>query len=380
MPLVSCVVGANCSFTFLWQDYILTYRNMNSFKKIIFLFFEKVFFHSCGINILNKSFGNRIISYPLEAKKLHNFPSPYFSRALISDNQVSCLVCPVFVTGRFRSGSTLLWNIFRQIDGVTSYYEPLNERKWFDSDNRGGKLDSTHVNVKSDYWHEYDGLNDRLKHLYQDRWIERDLYMDEGSSDWDLHRYIAEMVKGASGKPILQFNRVDFRLPWLKRIFPQSKFIHIFRHPRDQWISTLMDPVCFGPDSGDLVAFGKADKFYLRMWVRDLQYWFPFLKDWGRHPYYHFYFLWKLSFLFGKSYCQYSIKFEELVVQPRAVLEPLFADLEIHDPDWDKILSIIAAPKMDKWRNYAPENWFLDIEAECEEEMQLFFGWGSNDA
>src|SRR5437868_4059285 len=39
---------------------------------------------------------------------------------------------PIFITGRFRSGSTLLWNIFRHTPGCTSYYEPLNERRWFD--------------------------------------------------------------------------------------------------------------------------------------------------------------------------------------------------------------------------------------------------------
>jgi hypothetical protein len=38
----------------------------------------------------------------------------------------------VFITGRFRSGSTLLWNIFRNIEGFNAYYEPFNERRWFD--------------------------------------------------------------------------------------------------------------------------------------------------------------------------------------------------------------------------------------------------------
>src|SRR5437763_16548303 len=44
---------------------------------------------------------------------------------------------PIFITGRFRSGSTLLWNIFRHIPGCTAYYEPLNERMWFDRKARG---------------------------------------------------------------------------------------------------------------------------------------------------------------------------------------------------------------------------------------------------
>lgn len=352
---------------------------MNYFKRTILFFTKKIFLSNDGINILNKSLGNRIVSYPEEAKNIRNISTPYTHGTFFTRNyQKICFNKPIFLTGRFRCGSTLLWNIFRQLDGVTSYYEPLNERKWFDPNARGERLDSTHVNVENDYWSEYEGLCSKLVDLYQDKWIERDLYMSENSSDWDLHRYIVEMLNGASGKPVLQFNRIDFRLPWLKRIFPQADLIHIFRHPRDQWISTLMDPNCFGPNSGNLMTFKKADKFYLRMWVQDLQNWFPFLKDWGRHPYYHFYFLWKLSYLFGKSYCHHSLKFEDLVTQPRTVLEPLFTDLEIHAPNWGKILSIITAPKMGKWKEYAPESWFESIESECEEEMQLFFGWGND--
>ena len=39
---------------------------------------------------------------------------------------------PIIITGRFRSGSTLLWNIFRDLPECTAYYEPFNERRWFD--------------------------------------------------------------------------------------------------------------------------------------------------------------------------------------------------------------------------------------------------------
>ena len=67
----------------------------------------------------------------------------------------------VFITARFRTGSTLLWNIFRHIDGCVSYYEPLNERRWFDSRARGNRIDSTHRGV-DDYWREYEGLEDAM--------------------------------------------------------------------------------------------------------------------------------------------------------------------------------------------------------------------------
>src|SRR5688572_7553199 len=64
---------------------------------------------------------------------------------------------PVFITARFRSGSTLLWNLFRNVPGCTAFYEPLNERRWFDPAARGDRIDKTHLGV-SDYWREYEGL------------------------------------------------------------------------------------------------------------------------------------------------------------------------------------------------------------------------------
>ena len=81
----------------------------------------------------------------------------------------------VFVTGRFRSGSTLLWNIFRSMGPATSYYEPFNERRWFDKLSRGTRVDSTHRGV-SDYWAEYEGL-EILSKYYAEAWThQRPLY------------------------------------------------------------------------------------------------------------------------------------------------------------------------------------------------------------
>lgn len=342
-------------------------------KTMAFDFFDRLLNSPQCSDIAKNSLVGCLRSKP-ELEDLSNDFSPYSELGGFTQRNYSQKK-PIFITGRFRSGSTLLWNIFRHIEGITSYYEPLNERRWFDPSVRGDKVDPTHVNVDTDYWREYEGLRSQLGHLYSVKWIDRDLYMDDKSSNWDLQRYLDALIRAAPDKAVLQFNRADFRLAWLKYNFPKAKFVHIYRHPRDQWISTLMDSACFGPDSGDLSAFQNADKFYLRMWVRDLQHWFPFLKDWSRHPYYHFYFLWKLSFLFGQNYCQHSIKFENLVTKPRSVLEPLFSDLDIEEPPWDRILSVISTPKMGKWNEYASESWFQKIEYECEQEMQLFFGW-----
>jgi hypothetical protein len=43
----------------------------------------------------------------------------------------------VIISACFRSGSTLLWNLFRAMEGCTAYYKPFNERRWFDPAARG---------------------------------------------------------------------------------------------------------------------------------------------------------------------------------------------------------------------------------------------------
>src|SRR5688572_10206678 len=148
----------------------------------------------------------------------------------------------VFITGRFRSGTTFLWNVFRTIPGITAYYEPFNERRWFDPATRGTRVDGSHRNV-ADYWKEYEGLEE-LAQYYRIEWTDTNLYMDEHMPDPGMRKYMERMIELAPSRPVLQFNRVDFRLPWLRRQFPEARLIHIFRHPRDQWCSTLMGDKC----------------------------------------------------------------------------------------------------------------------------------------
>ena len=101
------------------------------------------------------------------------------------------------------------------------------------------------------------------------------------STTWNppMERYIEILVEAAKGRPVLQFNRADLRLPWLKARFPGARILHIFRHPRDQWCSSLMDIRRF-PKEMKLCDFAPFDRFYLLSWGRDLRRYFPFL-DYG---------------------------------------------------------------------------------------------------
>ena len=67
------------------------------------------------------------------------------------------------------------------MNGFTAYYEPHNERQWFDPAKRGDRIDPTHKHV-TEYWTEYEGLTE-LARYYREEWTYRNLFMDEDAQD-----------------------------------------------------------------------------------------------------------------------------------------------------------------------------------------------------
>lgn len=277
----------------------------------------------------------------------------------------------IIISGRFRSGSTLLWNLFRQAAGTTAYYEPFNERRWFDAAARGSRVDATHRGV-DDYWREYEGLDELGRH-YDESWIRRHLYMPAEASHPAMLAYVETLIARASGRPVLQFNRIDFRLPWFRAWFPNAPIVHVYRHPRDQWCSTLAKTP-FGP-TGRFADFAAADHFYLRMWADDLRHYFPFLTlDPDAHPYELYFEIWRLSHLFGQAYADLSIAFESILADPAGTITRLFETCRMPLDDVPQLTTLVQPVGTGAWKTYADAEWFAAIERRVNRRLEDYLG------
>lgn len=280
---------------------------------------------------------------------------------------------PLFVSARFRSGSTLLWNMFRNTPGVTAYYEPLNERQWFLQRPDSDRTDRTHVNVDQ-YWREYQGMS-HLAQWFSEDWSCKDLYMDERSCDLRMARYIAELIRGAAGRPVLQFNRVDFRLAWLRRQFPEGRILVLYRNPREQWLSVQRSSSGASP-SHRLTLDEADDYFYTLEWARDLRRVFPFLDPAQHdHAYALHYLLWRASYLFACQYADMMIAYEDLIDDPDSLLRDVLTCFDINGGALPSggYRHLLQPPRPERWPDYADAAWFDEMESQCEEELRRFF-------
>lgn len=270
----------------------------------------------------------------------------------------------LFITARFRTGSTLLWSLFDSLDGLTAYYEPLNERRWFDPASDTASRDQSHAHDRA-IGRAYTGLDDIGRWFTQD-WTYRRLYMDAASGDENLHAFIAALVARAPRFPVLQFNRVDFRLAWLRARFPAARILHLYRHPRDQWLSALQQDA---PRAMTLADFAAYDGFYLRAWARDLRNAYPFLDlpdDW--HPYALFYLIWRLSYSHGRHYAAMSVAYEDLVADVPGTLGSIARrfDLPVDNAALEALGKAVRPSPRGGWQSYADDGFFREIEERCD--------------
>lgn len=271
-------------------------------------------------------------------------------------------ISPIFFSSRFRSGSTMLWNIFRNIEGTTVIYEPLHEllQSFI---HKPVTPQKEHYFVES-YFNEYETLTDALA-LHQRTFASDRLYLQSDEPHSDLKKYIDALIQAIPDQKlgIFKFNRIDFRLEWIKKNYPSIPLLHLSRNPRDQWYSSIGN---FRQVVDNEIDF---DYYFLTTWARDLYQQFPFISSpYIEHSYQRFYYLWKLSYLAGKRLADLSVAYEDLLSDPEQQLAQIlrFSGLYSEKNLENGIRYILTKPER-SWVRDRNDEWFMDLERKCED-------------
>jgi len=231
----------------------------------------------------------------------------------------------VFISGDFCSGSTLLFTLFRETDEYYCLYEPLHSllREYLIWPLRVYE----HHFFVDDYFSEYKGF-EKIGSLFNPQWAHHRLFMSAEDEGDDLYRYLSYLIGtsfGRRSKVLLKFNRMTFRLEWLRAKFPGAKIVHIFRDKKAEW-NSIVKRVQQHLGREDV---GQADVnfngFSLAFWCEDLKTQFPELGAANsRTGYDRFCKLWELSLAAHRRYADISIDYSELTHEFEPTCKRLF--------------------------------------------------------
>jgi hypothetical protein len=268
---------------------------------------------------------------------------------------------PIFITGRFRSGSTLLWNIYDHAQGYRAFYEPCHDN--LVAHIRYTKPMASHRGVTT-YWSAYRPILETLEKVHSPAFGLTRLLLEREDQWPELVAYL-RFLNAAAGndRAVLQFNRVDFRLPWLRRAFPEARIVHIWRDCRETFASSVRHLPRERIDDP-----GEDDMYDQLHWSMSLAPELPFLA--GRSvttSYHRIYYLWKLSLLMGRQWSDVSISFDDDILgDPLRGMKALVEAGLLEAREAAAALILIEPIDRLSWRLLHDESWFASIEAECE--------------
>jgi len=219
----------------------------------------------------------------------------------------------VFISGDFSSGTTLLFTMFRHVEGCCCFYEPLHERllNWLIWPPR---VWEGHVHAEN-YVKEYRGL-DAVRQLSRPEWGYSRLHLDADADEPELERYLRYLIGSGYGKApcvVLKENRFTFRLGWLRAHFPEARIVNVWRDCEEQWRSWVRRSQEYrgvedvGQDSVEFRAFRLPD------WCDDLKSTYPELgAERSSSGYERFSKLWQLSREQHERFADVCVSLDEL--------------------------------------------------------------------
>ena len=270
----------------------------------------------------------------------------------MQDKNISSVI---FISGRFRSGTSMLWNLFNQLPQYCAWYEPLHTNLLKHIAHVKPKKD--HLGI-DDYWQNYRSLNE-LSQFYKAEFGYDRLLLEKHEKHEKLAQYIEYIIAQSGDKiPVLQFNRMDLRLGWLRNKFPNATIININRNAFSSWVSSRKH-LQHEADKNDE---SHPDAYDLMQWSVDLAQHFPMLlPKHNRNSYYRHYFIWKLSRLISDSNIDIHLSLEQDFLNTDNGISLLAKKLNWDKQAIEQVKKLIQKPQSHMQSTSLP-NAFKDIE------------------
>jgi hypothetical protein len=265
----------------------------------------------------------------------------------------------IFLTGRFRSGTNVLWNIFNSQDGYTAYYEPLNDCL---INGIPHTLPVEGQRGVASHWDAYKPIQETLAKYHKREFAFRRLVLEKGEKHEALEAYLDFLIdRTRSSRAVLQFNRVDLRLPWVRATYPKAKIVHIFRDPRNAWVSSRRH---LPAEEWDNPYHPNA--YDLFQWIVALRRDFPFLAN-PKNAYEAHYYLSRLSRIMGERLADCSIDFDkEIKTGSDTALGLLVENGCLQPENVARARTLIESIEEKPWSYFRSDAWFADIESRCD--------------
>ncbi|CAD5912183.1 TPR repeat-containing thioredoxin TTL2 [Planktothrix rubescens] len=291
----------------------------------------------------------------------------------------------IFITARYRTGSTYLYSLFSSLHDVLAFYEPLNPDLiyWLDQDassTKESKILQNHT-FNGNYFEEYKLLDRKtLIKNYSENFANSRMTMLSVENFNQLKNYMQFLLSsqvGLNKLKVLQFNRIDFRLSWFKFNFPNALIINLRRKSRDVYASYIgvyerLNKKTYEPLKTDLGNF-----FYLDDYIEFLgNISIPrFNKD-ELNNYEKIYLVNQLSNLWANKFADLVINYESLVDDPIETLSKIVSYIPNFELNFKEN---IIEPKKDRvnvGQDYHSEDWFKQCEERCDRLIAEILSFG----
>ncbi|MCF6300190.1 MAG: sulfotransferase [Proteobacteria bacterium] len=244
----------------------------------------------------------------------------------------------IFISGRFRAGTSLLWQVFEKLNPFCAWYEPLHPQ--LAENIRHVKPKTDHLGIE-DYWQIYREKPEFSKYYCRD-FSYKNLLLSKSDTYGQLQLYIQHLIELSGDKiPVFQFNRMDLRLGWLKANFPEGKIIHIIRDPVSLWFSQRKHIPEHNRNNESY-----PDAYELMQWSIALSKHFPFLScQNNRHGFFRFYVIYLLSKMMAEKYADVSVDLQPDVFDSSRFVDKLSKIYDFNLYEIQLMKSVVQTPK-----------------------------------